>query len=365
MKHPPYQSRLQDIQTFYEILDRLREKHGGYRTLADSHSGLDWPERGVYFFFEPGERRSDSGEGLRVTRVGTHALVEGSSSTLWNRLRQHRGTLTGKRPGGGNHRGSVFRHHVGTALKARDDWPEKVAGAWETGSSAPKSVRDAEHPLEKAVSGYIRHMPFLWLGIEDTPGPDSLRGYIEENAIALLSNAGASQPIDPPNENWLGRWAASDEIAASGLWNVDHVKEEYDPDFLSILDKLASGKPIRKAAGRETAVTLAELKRDIKTFIRERDWEQFHAPKNLAMALSVETAELLELFQWKGAEEELTQEEQEALAHEIGDVLIYLLELADKYDIDPVQAAHQKLKLNERKYPADRVRGKAEKYTEY
>jgi NTP pyrophosphatase (non-canonical NTP hydrolase) len=110
---------------------------------------------------------------------------------------------------------------------------------------------------------------------------------------------------------------------------------------------------------------MQDLKQDIKAFIRERDWEQFHAPKNLAMALSVEAAEILETFQWKGPEEELTQEEQEALAHEIGDVLIYLLELADKFDIDPVQAAHQKLKLNAKKYPADQVRGKAEKYTEY
>ena len=110
---------------------------------------------------------------------------------------------------------------------------------------------------------------------------------------------------------------------------------------------------------------MQDLKRDIKTFIRERDWEQFHAPKNLAMALSVEASEILELFQWKENDDELTGEEQQALAQEIGDVLIYLLELADKCGIDPVQAAHQKLKLNAKKYPADQVRGKAEKYTEY
>jgi NTP pyrophosphatase (non-canonical NTP hydrolase) len=110
---------------------------------------------------------------------------------------------------------------------------------------------------------------------------------------------------------------------------------------------------------------MQDLKQDIKAFIRERDWEQFHAAKNLAMALSVEAAEILETFQWKSAEEELTQEEQEAIANEIGDVLIYLLELADKYDIDPIQAARQKLRLNQKKYPADQVRGKALKYTDY
>ena len=110
---------------------------------------------------------------------------------------------------------------------------------------------------------------------------------------------------------------------------------------------------------------MQDLKRDIKTFIRERDWEQFHAPKNLAMALSVEASEILELFQWKENDEELTAGEQQALAHEIGDVLIYLLELADTCGIDPIQAARQKMKLNEKKYPADQVRGKATKYTDY
>ena len=385
MGQTTYKTRLQDIQRFYNILKMLEEIQGGYRTLDESSGQMDWPERGVYFFFEGGENRSNSGQGHRVTRVGTHALIEGSSSTLWKRLRMHRGTLRGGRPGGGNHRGSVFRHHVGTALKARDDWSEKVAGEWEEGSSAPASVRDAEYPLEQAVSDYIRQMPFLWLGIGDAPGPDSLRGYIEENTIALLSNYGADQPIDPPAEDWLGRWAASDEIEASGLWNVNHVNKEYDPDFLTILEDLVSEKTNNKKSIRSERRTtgpepkndlinhprktegsdLDDLKHKIKSFICERDWEQFHAPKNLAVALSVEASELLEIFQWKENDEELTEKEQQALSHEIGDVLIYLLELADKFDIDPLQAAHHKLERNKKKYPADQVRGKAEKYTDY
>jgi dCTP diphosphatase len=110
---------------------------------------------------------------------------------------------------------------------------------------------------------------------------------------------------------------------------------------------------------------MQELKNLIKEFIQVRDWEQYHAPKNLAMALNVETAEILEIFQWKESEQKLTLEEQEALSQEIGDVLIYLIELADKVGIDIIKAAKHKLALNEKKYPAEKVKGKAKKYTEY
>lgn len=107
------------------------------------------------------------------------------------------------------------------------------------------------------------------------------------------------------------------------------------------------------------------LKKHIKEFIQARDWEQYHAPKNLAMALSVEAAEIVELFQWKEAGQPLTPEELECLRQEIGDVLVYLLELADKYGIDIIQAAKDKMVLNEAKYPVERVKGKAWKYTKY
>ncbi len=110
---------------------------------------------------------------------------------------------------------------------------------------------------------------------------------------------------------------------------------------------------------------MEKLKSTIKEFISERDWEQYHAPKNLAMALSVEVSEIVEIFQWKKPEDQLSEEEIEALRQEIGDVLVYLLELADKFEIDIIEAAQHKLTLNQSKYPADLVRGKAEKYTEY
>ena len=109
------------------------------------------------------------------------------------------------------------------------------------------------------------------------------------------------------------------------------------------------------------------LKTLIKTFIVERDWEQFHSPKNLAMALSVEVSEVVEHLQWLTEEESrnLPPEKLAEVREEVGDVMIYLTELAEKLGIDPLEAARAKLEINRRKYPADLVRGKASKYTEY
>jgi len=110
-----------------------------------------------------------------------------------------------------------------------------------------------------------------------------------------------------------------------------------------------------------------DLRAAIRVFIEERDWEQFHSPKNLAMALSVEVAEVVEHFQWLTEEESknLPPEKLAELRQEIGDVMIYLTELSEKLRIDPVEAAKAKLEINGQKYPADMVRGKASKYTEY
>ncbi len=112
---------------------------------------------------------------------------------------------------------------------------------------------------------------------------------------------------------------------------------------------------------------MENLRSSIDAFIRERDWEQFHSPKNLAMALSVEVAEIVEHFQWLTEEESqiLSTEKLAEIREEIGDVMIYLIEFADKLGIDPVEAAQAKLEINKQKYPANVVRGSALKYTEY
>ena len=106
---------------------------------------------------------------------------------------------------------------------------------------------------------------------------------------------------------------------------------------------------------------------ELERFVAERDWEQFHSPKNLAMALSVEVAEIVEHFQWLTEEQsyDLTPAKLAEIRQEIGDVMIYLAELADKFGIDPVEVARAKVEINKEKYPAALVKGKADKYTEY
>jgi len=112
---------------------------------------------------------------------------------------------------------------------------------------------------------------------------------------------------------------------------------------------------------------MKELLEAVREFRRARDWDRYHSPKNLAMALSVEVAELVEIFQWLTEEQSgnLTDPQLARAKEEIGDVMIYLANLADKLGLDPLEAAFEKLEKNERKYPAERVRGKSKKYTEY
>jgi len=111
---------------------------------------------------------------------------------------------------------------------------------------------------------------------------------------------------------------------------------------------------------------IEELQAELRRFAEERDWGQLHSPKNLAASLSIEAAEVLEHFQWLTEEQsrQLDEGRRQAVAHEIADVLLYLLQLSDKLGIDPLQAARDKLALNEQRYPADKAKGSARKYTE-
>lgn len=111
---------------------------------------------------------------------------------------------------------------------------------------------------------------------------------------------------------------------------------------------------------------MKELTKKIRAFAQNRDWDQFHSPKNLAMALSVEVAEVVEHFQWLTQEESnrLDAEKLKQIREEIGDVMIYLARLADRLGIDPVQAAEEKMQINEKKYPVEKAKGRATKYTE-
>ena len=112
---------------------------------------------------------------------------------------------------------------------------------------------------------------------------------------------------------------------------------------------------------------LTTIRDTVRTFVSERDWDQFHTPKNLSSALCVEAAELLEHFQWlhSGGAAELGPAKLEQVRHEMADVLVYLIRLADKLDVDLHAAVLEKMVLNRAKYPADKVRGDARKYNEY
>jgi NTP pyrophosphatase (non-canonical NTP hydrolase) len=111
---------------------------------------------------------------------------------------------------------------------------------------------------------------------------------------------------------------------------------------------------------------LEALREDLRSFVAERDWEQFHTPKDLAVGLSVEAGELLEGLQWRDpdADELRAEGDLEEVAAELADVLLYALLLADELDVDLLEAAEAKLAENREKYPADEVRGSATKYTE-
>lgn len=230
--------RRSDIDALYALLDDLATRIGGHRRLADCHGRMLWPQRGVYFFFESGEHRDTDSSRQRVVRVGTHALVSGSRTPLWKRLRQHRGT---RNPPGGNHRGSIFRLLVGEAL-LNSNTSHDVESWGRGASSATQELRDLEREHEVRVSDYLGNMTLLFLEVPDKPGPDSARDVVERNSIALLSGYREPTP-DRPSAGWLGNHSGRERVRRSGLWNNNHVDEMYDPEFLKLFDDLLRRMP--------------------------------------------------------------------------------------------------------------------------
>ena len=196
--------REKDIERFYHLLARLEERVGRKRTLVECHRNMGWPRRGVYFFFEDGETRSNSHGDLRVVRVGTHAVTANSKTRLWNRLYEH------KQDGGR----SVFRDHVNRALRKR-------AG------------NGREHNHTRCISRYIGQMPFLWVNV-DGEGSHQLRRRIERNSIAMLSDFNGNA-TDKHSKQWLGNFSCNEAVKRSGLWNVQHTKHGYSRSFLTAL----------------------------------------------------------------------------------------------------------------------------------
>jgi NTP pyrophosphatase (non-canonical NTP hydrolase) len=116
----------------------------------------------------------------------------------------------------------------------------------------------------------------------------------------------------------------------------------------------------------DSPASLNTLRDALRRFAAERDWDQFHSPKNLAMALGVESAELMEHFQWLtvAESEQLPPEKLQQVQLEMADVLLYLVRLADKLDVDLLAASQEKLALNAQKYPVEKARGSSKKYSE-
>ncbi len=217
----------QALNSFYSMLMQLEAQLGGARILGECSGKKAWPERGVYFIYEPGEFRGSDCAKNRVTRVGTHMVSQGSKASLWNRLRTHRGHANGK----GNHRASVFRRHVGEAIMQKEGG-RISSPSWGLKQSAPREIVNQESELEREVSRYIGHMSVVWLEVPDESGPWSDRAFLERNAVALLSKKG--RKADPPSTGWLGRHSPTEAIRKSGLWNVDFVAYRYDHRFLDV-----------------------------------------------------------------------------------------------------------------------------------
>ncbi len=112
---------------------------------------------------------------------------------------------------------------------------------------------------------------------------------------------------------------------------------------------------------------LEQIKLQLRQFAADRDWDQFHSPKNLSMALIAEAAELVEHFQWLTEEQSksLKQAQLEQVKEELADIQIYLIRIADKLNVDLIEAVGNKIEANAKKYPSDKVRGSSKKYTEY
>lgn len=112
---------------------------------------------------------------------------------------------------------------------------------------------------------------------------------------------------------------------------------------------------------------IEQIKQKLRDFAEMREWNQYHSPKNLASAISVESAELLEIFQWLSEEESknLTLKDKSKVEQEVADVFLYLIRLADKLDINLLNVAERKIAINEMKYPVELSKGNAKKYTEF
>ena len=218
-------SVLGDLQTLYELLDELEDFIGGKKSFKEIKQLTNRPRSGVYFVFETNEMRTTNPRAMRITRVGTHA-IDGGGRTLLDRLEDHWAS-----PGRScSRRSSIMRKHIGRAL-IETSGGQLRAPSWGRRGGLSKAEQEDERKVETRVREYIGDMQLLWVAIDEGPS----RSLIERGSIGLLSNC--LEPIDIPSRDWLGIHSGRAEIRRSGLWNVHHVRHEYDSEFLEHFEK--------------------------------------------------------------------------------------------------------------------------------
>ena len=219
--------RFKLINDLYEIFNSFKEQNGKIFKLKELVNSEFIPTKGLYVFFNEDEQRIFNTSQNRIVRVGTHAVSKGAKSTLYQRLKQHKGMNNLD----GNHRSSIFRLHVGNALIQKNNLK---CSTWGQDIKINEEQKKQESIIEKMVSEYIGEMPVLLININDDSSKYSDRSYIEQNMIALLSDN--YLPIDYQYENWLGNYSIHNAVRSSSLWNVDYTKnKDYDKNFLEIL----------------------------------------------------------------------------------------------------------------------------------
>ena len=221
-------SHINHIKMLYSSLNFLVQNSGGVRLLKECNGKLYWPSKGVYFIYDNAESSIIANGCPRIVRVGTHAVSIGAKSTLWGRLKTHKGLNNG----GGSHRSSVFRLHVGNALINRDNLS---CDTWGVGQNACKEIRQQELFVEEKVSEYIGDLGVAVLAVDDEASALSDRAYLERNIIALLSSINYS--FEFPTTNWLGLFSPKDMIRLSSLWNINCVRDSFDDRLFAKLNQ--------------------------------------------------------------------------------------------------------------------------------
>lgn len=239
------------LREFYRKLGVLYEQTDGPYFLDDVDGSMNWPDRGIYIFFSADtDLELDPVEEWHIVRIGTVGDCAGSASTLWDRLRAHRGTERGDYANGGNARGSIFRKHVGRAIIEHEGLEEKYPNWGTPHRNLPEKISTAEiraqeHPLELRVSERIRELPFLVIDIPGEPGPDCDRARIEKNLIALVAHARRTRPR-LKKDGWLGQSSPHAEISKTGLWNIQHVNAFYTENIVNEIEPyIDATEPVR------------------------------------------------------------------------------------------------------------------------